>query len=444
MIVPISRVRSKTDIAIVLATLKIDDAEDDHADEAEDAVIEQHDLVVEGGELRPVLHLQRPVVVREERGEAGADGGGVLGVVEEDEQALDLRRLQELLRAGQRHLDGAVVVLLHAAHEDAGHAHVDGVERAGGRGRHQRQVVARLGVHRGGEATADDHGVAFVHREIGAGHEALAFMARSFFGSTPVAMKVSDLSPLLTRPMSVICAVVMRTRWSRSMARRGGATSASPYSSGFFASASLEAWLVDLQMSEAVADGALAQAAEGDGFVAAEEDQSDGAEDDDQQRDGRAAAVAEDVAKGEFGQHVVPLKRSARFEQRFVDASRRRACARTRGARHQRGIVRGEDEGQPVRALSFRMRSRMFAAVTESRFAVGSSASTSFGCADHGPGDGHALPLAAGELIGRCCACSLSPTCSSQLDARACARAAAGTLQQQRVLDVLVRGEHRT
>ena len=42
-----------------------DDAEYDHPDEAEDAVVEQNDLVVEGGELGPVLHLQRPFIFYE-------------------------------------------------------------------------------------------------------------------------------------------------------------------------------------------------------------------------------------------------------------------------------------------------------------------------------------------------------------------------------------------
>ena len=42
----------------------------------------------------------------------------------------------------------------------------------------------------------------------------------------------------------------------------------------------------------------------------------------------------------------------------------------------------------------------MCAAVSESRFAVGSSARTSFGSRDHRARDGDALALAAGELVG--------------------------------------------
>ena len=142
-------------------------------------------------------------------------------------------------------------------------------------------------------------------------------MARSSFGSTPVAMNVSDLSPLLTRPISVIWAVVMRTRLSALDGAAQLRHILQPVFQRLLRLGALEAGFVNLQMSQPVADRALAQAVEGDGFVAAEENQADRAEDDDQQRDGRAAAVAEDVAKGKFGQHVVSL-RSARFEQRFV------------------------------------------------------------------------------------------------------------------------------
>src|SRR6185436_7842723 len=87
-----------------------------------------------------------------------------------------------------------------------------------------------------------------------------------------------------------------------------------------------EAALVDLQVADAAADGALAQAAEGLLFVAAEEDQADRAEDDDEQGDGRAAAVAEDVAKRDSGDHVVLLTRRARAP---VRRSARRAAARS-------------------------------------------------------------------------------------------------------------------
>src|SRR5947208_1069765 len=75
-----------------------DDAEDDDPEEAEDAVVERDDLLVERRQLRPVAHLQAPAAAREERAEVGADGLRVAGVLQGDEQLLDLGRLQELLR----------------------------------------------------------------------------------------------------------------------------------------------------------------------------------------------------------------------------------------------------------------------------------------------------------------------------------------------------------
>ena len=55
-------------------------------------------------------------------------GGRVFGVVEKDEQLLHFFRLQELLRAGDRHLHGAIVVFFDADGEHAGDAHVHRVE----------------------------------------------------------------------------------------------------------------------------------------------------------------------------------------------------------------------------------------------------------------------------------------------------------------------------
>src|SRR5207249_154612 len=54
------------------------------------------------------------------------------------------------------------------------------------------------------------------------------------------------------------------------------------------------ATLEDLQMARAAADRALAQSPEGARFVSAEENQADRPEDDHEQRDRRAAAIAED------------------------------------------------------------------------------------------------------------------------------------------------------
>src|SRR5262249_33729458 len=133
-----------------------------------------------------------------------------------------------------------------------------------------------------------------------------------------------------------------------------------------------EAVPVNLQMAEPVADGALAQRVERARFVAAEQDQADRAEDDDDQRDRGAAAIAEDVAKGECGEHGFSYAAAA-------SRSSAPSCMRMqRGARAMSaGSCVAKTNVVRVSALSRCRRSRIFAAVSESRFAVGSSARTS-------------------------------------------------------------------
>src|SRR6266542_4186064 len=112
-----------------------------------------------------------------------------------------------------------------------------------------------------------------------------------------------------------------------------------------------------------------------------------------------------------------------------------------RRARHDRGVVRGEDEGGPGLGVEPGQE------VEDVRGGVGVEVRRRLVGQDelrlrhHGPGDGDALALPAGELIGpllrlRGDADLVEPAPHARV-----ALAPADVLQQQRVLDVLVRGE---
>src|ERR1043165_1171689 len=124
----------------------------------------------------------------------------------------------------------------------------------------------------------------------------------------------------------------------------------------------------------------------------------------------------------------------------FGDAAVAQAHAAPR-ARHDGGGVRGEDERRPRLAIELfekveDVRGRVLVEVRgrlvgEDELRLG----------DHGPGDGDALPLPARELVGALLRLRRESDVIEPAAHARVARAAAGVLQQQRVLDVLVRGE---
>src|SRR5439155_26410773 len=186
--------------------------------------------------------------------------------------------------------------------------------------------VARLRVHRRGQAAAENHGVGLVLRKVGAGDEPLPVHLLLFLrldggseeglGLVAVAdeahqrdLRGRHLDALVALDGAAQLGDVVEAELERLLGLVRG-----------------EAALVDLQVAEPAADGAPSEAAEGLLLVTAKEDQADRAEDDDEQRDGGAAAVAEDVAKRDAGDHVVLLTRRARV---LPGQSARPAAARS-------------------------------------------------------------------------------------------------------------------
>src|ERR1043165_6531263 len=124
----------------------------------------------------------------------------------------------------------------------------------------------------------------------------------------------------------------------------------------------------------------------------------------------------------------------------FGDAAVAQAHAAPR-ARHDGGVVRGEDERRPGLAIELfekveDVRGRVLVEVRgrlvgEDELRLG----------DPGPGDGDALPLPTRELVGALLRLRREPDVIEPAAHARVGLAAADVLQQQRVLDVLVRGE---
>jgi hypothetical protein len=266
----------------------------------EDSAEKGADLLVVGGKVNPLLHRHLLREALETRGECRGNGVSVFGFVETDDEVGDAIALQKTLRRGERDAEVPVIEVFEAGVDDADDLNVDAVESAIGGDRQNGKAVADLDAHgardsgadegfdlasgcfgeiaAGGEARAEAHG-AFCIGVNGAAHEDGGFHA---IGKHAVELDAGSDPSDVTGGADI----------------RGDAlpvADSSVEDMNFVATEVLG--IEDLDMTEAVADGALTKAVKHEGEEPAHEEQTGNASADHEKRHEGAAAIAEDVTK---------------------------------------------------------------------------------------------------------------------------------------------------
>jgi len=168
MTVPISRVRSKMAMVMVLVMPKHDHDGHDQREHREDAAEELAHLVVAQRQVLPRLDLEVEAPVTDQPLEALADGGGVVRGVQEQDDRLHLAALEveDALGLGQADPQKPIVVRLFARLPHA--AHLDGqrVDRPRLGGGEQGEVVTRLHAEGPGEPDAEGDAARIARRQL--------------------------------------------------------------------------------------------------------------------------------------------------------------------------------------------------------------------------------------------------------------------------------------
>src|SRR3989440_5884568 len=302
MTVPISRVRSKMAMVMVLVMPNTTMMET-ISEHREDAAEELAHLVVAQRQVLPRLDLEVEAPVADQPLEALADGGGVVRRVQEQRDRLHLAGLEveDALGLGQADPEEAIVVRLLARLPDAPHLDGQRVDRARLGGGEQGEVVARLHAEGPGEPDAEGDAARIARRQVLAVddyrqrreiHLALGYDAGADERRRGVAggdepgeaeargdhLDVLDPPQLVAQRRVVGDQVVER----REVALLGVAPA------------------IDLDVADLAADGGLANAVIDGVHEAAEHDDGGGPEAHRGQRDQRAAPVAEDVAESQL------------------------------------------------------------------------------------------------------------------------------------------------
>ena len=125
-----------------------------------------------------------------------ADGIGVVGVIEADDEIGDAIALQQPLRGGQRDAQIARIHFGNAGFDDADDLHIDAVQRAVGSDGKKREPIAHFHVHGFGQASADQSlGLAALNvvQDLGPQSDADEKpRLRSATGSTALPIKTED------------------------------------------------------------------------------------------------------------------------------------------------------------------------------------------------------------------------------------------------------------